>query len=47
MQQPLRTDLTVEPIVPNRDGIVKVPEKPGLGIELREDTIERYRISTD
>ena len=39
---PLRTDLLVEPIRPNK-GIIHVPEKPGLGIELREDTLERFR----
>jgi len=39
---PLRTDLLVDPIRPV-DGVVKVPEKPGLGIELNEETIERYR----
>lgn len=39
---PLRTDLLVDPIRPV-DGIVAVPEKPGLGIELNEDTIDRYR----
>jgi len=39
---PLRTDLLTEPIRP-RDGIVLVPEKPGLGIELAQETVERYR----
>ena len=39
---PLRTDLLVDPIRPV-DGIVTVPEKPGLGIELNQDTIDRYR----
>ena len=39
---PLRTDLLVERIRPV-DGIVSVPQGPGLGIELNEDTIERYR----
>jgi len=39
---PLRTDLLVDPIRP-RDGFLTVPEQPGLGIELNEDTIERYR----
>ncbi|MEX2643303.1 MAG: mandelate racemase/muconate lactonizing enzyme family protein [Acetobacterales bacterium] len=43
MEQPLRTDLAVEPIVPV-DGRVSVPEKPGLGVELRDDTIARFRI---
>ena len=39
---PLRTDLLVELLRPDK-GIVHVPEKPGLGIELREDTLERFR----
>jgi L-alanine-DL-glutamate epimerase-like enolase superfamily enzyme len=39
---PLRTDLLVDPIRP-RAGVVAVPDKPGLGIELREDTLARYR----
>ncbi|MCP5150434.1 MAG: mandelate racemase/muconate lactonizing enzyme family protein [Ectothiorhodospiraceae bacterium] len=39
---PLRTELLVAPIRP-RDGILHVPEGPGLGIELDEDTIARYR----
>lgn len=39
---PLRTELLIDPIRP-RDGIVTVPERPGLGIELNEETIERYR----
>ena len=39
---PLRTDLLREPIRP-RDGLVTVPEGPGLGIELNEETLERYR----
>jgi L-rhamnonate dehydratase len=40
---PIRTDLLVEPIRPV-DGIVTVPDKPGLGIELNEDTIARLRV---
>lgn len=39
---PLRTDLLLEPIRPV-DGVVRVPEKPGLGIELNEETLSRYR----
>ena len=41
-QNPLRTDLLVEPIRPV-DGFVAIPNKPGLGIELNPDTLERYR----
>ena len=40
---PLRTDLLAEPFRPV-DGVIAVPEKPGLGIELDEDTIARFRV---
>jgi L-alanine-DL-glutamate epimerase-like enolase superfamily enzyme len=39
---PLRTQLLVNPIRPVA-GMVKVPDGPGLGIELNEDTLQRYR----
>ncbi len=39
---PLRTDLLVSPIRPV-DGFVRVPDGPGLGIELNDETLRRYR----
>jgi len=41
---PLRHDLTVEkfPIV---DGYIHLPEGPGLGVTIREETIQKYRVS--
>ena len=39
---PLRTDLLSTPIRP-KNGSISVPDKPGLGIELREDTLKRFR----
>jgi L-rhamnonate dehydratase len=39
---PLKTDLLSRPIQ-SVDGYVSVPDAPGLGIELNEETIERYR----
>jgi len=42
MDNPLRTDLLKDPIRP-KNGMVKVPEKPGLGIELDEKTLKKYR----
>lgn len=39
---PLRTGLLAEPIRP-RDGFVRVPDGPGLGITLDPETLERYR----
>jgi D-galactarolactone cycloisomerase len=40
---PLREELAVESFAPD-DGLVAVPNGPGLGVELDEDAIERYRI---
>ena len=39
---PLRSRLAVDPIRP-RDGVVRIPEGPGLGIDLDEETLETYR----
>ncbi|HEV2109695.1 MAG TPA: mandelate racemase/muconate lactonizing enzyme family protein [Thermomicrobiales bacterium] len=41
---PLRTDLFEEPIVVASDGTVKLSDRPGLGIRLNQETVERYRI---
>ena len=43
MEQPLRTNLILEPFVAI-GGVVKVPRGPGLGIELNPETIERFRV---
>lgn len=42
---PLRDDLLVNPVTVAEDGFVYLPEGPGLGIELRQDTVDRYMIS--
>ncbi len=39
---PLRTDLLMNPFRPV-NGELRVPDKPGLGIELNEETLARYR----
>jgi D-galactarolactone cycloisomerase len=41
---PFRRDLVREPIE-LKDGYVEVPDRPGLGIEVRRDTLERYRVN--
>lgn len=41
---PLRDDLLVEPILV-KQGIVYLPSKPGLGIELNEDTVSQFRVN--
>lgn len=39
----LRDELLKEPLAIDRDGMVKVPQRPGLGIELDPAAIARYR----
>jgi len=39
---PLARDLTVGRILPDREGLVHVPEGPGLGIEVDLDTVRKY-----
>ena len=41
MDNPLRTKLLTEPLQVN-DGWVNIPDGPGLGIELNQDTLERF-----
>lgn len=42
-QNPLREELSPEPFVADEDGQVAIPSGPGLGIEMDEAAIERYR----
>ena len=39
----LRDELLKEPVRIDNDGMIRMPERPGLGIELDRDAIERYR----
>jgi L-alanine-DL-glutamate epimerase-like enolase superfamily enzyme len=39
----LREELLKEPIQPDADGYVTLPERPGLGVELDPAAVERYR----
>ena len=41
---PFRNDLVGGPVDQFTDGFVRVPDRPGLGIDLVEDVLERYRI---
>jgi D-galactarolactone cycloisomerase len=40
---PFRRDLIATPIEQGKDGRVAIPTKPGLGIEIRRDTLTRFR----
>jgi L-alanine-DL-glutamate epimerase-like enolase superfamily enzyme len=39
----LRSELLTEPIKPDTDAVVAVPERPGLGVRLDHTTLRRYR----
>lgn len=43
-ESPLRWDVTRQKMEIDADGFVHVPEGPGLGIDLNEETIERFRV---
>ena len=43
-ERPLRKDLVKNPIQ-QIDGYINVPEGPGLGVELNEDTVNNYRVN--
>jgi len=42
---PLRSELFEEPITVRSDGTVPLPDRPGLGVSLNPEVVERYRVS--
>jgi L-alanine-DL-glutamate epimerase-like enolase superfamily enzyme len=42
---PMLRDIIVNPIKLNRDGTMDVPNGPGLGIEIDEKAVARYRVA--
>jgi L-alanine-DL-glutamate epimerase-like enolase superfamily enzyme len=40
----LRDELLKEPIAIDKDGMIALPERPGLGIELDPSALDRYRV---
>lgn len=40
----LRSDLFEEPLTLDERGCVQLPERPGLGVRLNQETVNRYRI---
>jgi L-alanine-DL-glutamate epimerase-like enolase superfamily enzyme len=38
-------DVIVNPCKLNGDGTIDVPDAPGLGIEVNEKAVERYRVA--
>jgi len=43
-ESPLRWEVTKQKMEINAEGFVQVPEGPGLGVELNEETIERFQV---
>lgn len=43
-ESPMQHELVVEPLV-QHDGWIEVPRRPGLGVELREDVLRKYRLA--
>lgn len=41
---PLISQLLDPPLVPDADGLIEVPRRPGLGVTLNEKVVERYRV---
>jgi len=41
---PLREELSAGPFAPDDEGLVRVPDGPGLGVELDGTAVERYRV---
>ena len=40
---PLREELTAEPFTADENGRVSIPDGPGIGVDLDEDALERFR----
>jgi D-arabinonate dehydratase/D-galactarolactone cycloisomerase len=43
-ENPLRTQLAQEPFEEFEGGYLSVPDKPGIGMELNEEIVQRYRV---
>ncbi len=45
-ETPLRWEVTKQRMDIDAEGFVHVPEGPGLGVDLDEDIIEKYRVGS-
>ena len=43
---PIVSELLDPPLVPDADGTIEVPRRPGLGVRLNEETVKRFRVET-
>ncbi|UEM07524.1 mandelate racemase/muconate lactonizing enzyme family protein (plasmid) [Skermanella rosea] len=42
--KPVARDLTVERLVPDADGMIRLPDRPGLGMTIDFETVRRYLV---
>jgi D-galactarolactone cycloisomerase len=45
-ENPFREELIAKPFAIDRDGYVEIPKSPGLGIEIDEQLIKKYQVTT-
>jgi L-alanine-DL-glutamate epimerase-like enolase superfamily enzyme len=45
--QPLARDLTLTRIAPGPDGLIRLPEAPGLGVEMNPEALARYAVEVE
>jgi len=43
-ETPIRRDVTKQKMEIDAEGFVHVPEGPGLGVDLNEETVDRLRV---
>jgi L-alanine-DL-glutamate epimerase-like enolase superfamily enzyme len=43
----LAQDLTLTRIVPGPDGLIRLPDGPGLGVEVNPDALARYAVDVE
>ena len=41
---PLRSEIFQPQLLPDKDGYVDVPDRPGIGFDLNMELLERYRV---
>ena len=39
-----RNELMADPLIPDPNGMIILRDSPGLGVDVREDVIEKYRV---
>jgi L-alanine-DL-glutamate epimerase-like enolase superfamily enzyme len=43
----LASEITINHIVVNSDGYIQVPDAPGLGMQINEDTVRKYKVDVE